>query len=187
MSNIKKLTNLIEEASSLADETFANKQWVEWFNNGLDDLADVLLYDKVVDIAAVNGAFPMPTDLRTIISVGTPAVQSLPMLQYQNSTDTGYKFVDNKVYLQGASDTTITLYYYRLPVYFSTNSDVDVDLPNNFTRALIYFACAQAMIQEDESDRYEIFMQRYVEAKSLIFKLSQNKRAGSAGSWGVVR
>ena len=187
MSNKKKLTDLISEASALADETFANKQWVEWFNNGIDSLGEVLSLEKVSTISATSNYFAIPTDLRSIINVDSPTYLNVPQLPYQNNEDIGYKVVGDKIYLQGIDLAPIVLYYYRRPAYFSTAADVDVDLPDNYTSALIYWACAQAMIQEDEGDRYKIFMERFMDAKNMIFKMSKGKKASSVGSWKVVR
>jgi hypothetical protein len=187
MSNKKKLTDLISEASALADETFANKQWVEWFNNGIDSLGEVLSLEKVSTISATSNYFAIPTDLRSIINVDSPTYLNVPQLTYQNNEDIGYKVVGNKIYLQGIDLAPIVLYYYRRPAYFSTAADVDVDLPDSYTSALIYWACAQAMIQEDEGDRYKIFMERFMDAKNMIFKMSKGRKASSVGSWKVVR
>ena len=188
MAKLKTLVALVEEASSIADETYNNKDWVAWFNNGLDDLSDILYFDKEVELTAVAGKFPLPIDFKAVINVAVADNDALSVVSYSDKTLAGYKIVEENIVLQGYDDNNITLYYYRLPAYLSTaSSGVPVDLPDLFTRALIYFACAQAMIKEDEPNRYDIFMGRYDQGKALIYKASKNKTKGKTGVWQVVR
>ncbi len=188
MAKVKTLTALVEEASSIADESYNNKDWVAWINNGLDDLSAILYFDKEVTIPASDGKFTLPGDLKSIISVSAGEYVDLPVLPYSDMVSIGYKIVEDKIILQGISAVAVELYYYRTPTYITT-ADVTapVDLPDSYIWALIYFACAQAMLQEDEPERYELFNGRFGEAKALIYRIAKIKRKGSSGVWQVVR
>lgn len=188
MAKVKSLKALIEEASSISDETYNSKDWVTWFNNGLDDLSDILYFDKEVEIPNTLGKFSLPENLKTVISISAGGIDDLSFLNYEDNTSIGYKIIEDMLSLQGLEADSIKLYYYRLPNYISTlSSDVPVDLPDSYTRAIIYWASAQAMIKEDEPDRYDLFMDRYGQAKSLIYKAAKNKGKARAGSWKLVR
>lgn len=190
MAKVKTLTALVEEASSIADESYNNKDWVTWFNNGLDDLSDILFLDKETTLTAVDGKFAVPTDLKSIINVAAGDYEELTALSYGDTTSTGYKVIEDSIILQGVGDDVpeLTLYYYRTPAYLTTTDvTAPVDLPDSYIRALIYFACAQAMLKEDEPERYELFNGRFGEAKALIYRIAKMKRKGSSGVWQVVR
>lgn len=188
MARVKTLTELITEASNLSDETAANQEWVEWFNNGIDALSDSLFLDKLEIIPAAGSGFPLPADVKNIISVGTATNKVLMYLPYTDNVNIGYKVVGDVIYLQGLTDTQVELYYYRIPAYLSTASiDVPLDLPDAYVRALIYYACAEIMAKEDEPDRYELFKQNYNEAKAVLDRAVKQKKQGRIGAWGVVR
>ena len=184
----KTLLQLVAEASALADETFDNARWVEWFNNGLDDLSTILFMSKKSTISEDEaGIFSLPTDFLSIIRLDG-AAKNLRRLSPSDDTSIGYKIVGNKVYLQNSATTTIDLTYYRIPAHLSTaDTSAVVDLPELCNRALIYFACAQAMLREDESERYNLFMEDYLRAKQLLLKSTGSYSAGSVGAWAVNR
>lgn len=184
----KTLLNLIAEAAALADETFDNARWVEWFNNGLDDLSTVLFLSKQSTISEdESGIFSLPTDFLAVLRLDGAAT-NLRKLSLSDDLTAGYKVLGNKVYLQGDAATDIVLTYYRTPLHLTTaDTGAEVDLPELCNRALIYFACAQAMLREDETERYNLFMEDYLRAKQLLVKSNRAFGVSSTGAWGVVR
>lgn len=184
----KTFAQLISEATVLAEETFDNKQWVEWFNNGIDDLASVLYLDKRATITGpTGGPFPLPNDYITMLRLDgtTKNIKALPLA---DDTSVGYKIIGGEIELQGDNATTIQMIYLRKPQYVSTGAvNAVIDIPETCTRALVYFACMQGMISEDESERYEIFKLEYNNAKALIQRDNINRRPPLSGTWKVVR
>lgn len=187
MANYDKVTDLVAEAQNLCDETADNKIWIEWFNNALDDLADVLYLDKYVKLTG-KGVYPVPEDLLAVIvaKIGNHKVSRLNNSDY---TGKGYRIMEGNIVLQGYGNEEIPLdlYYYRSPQYFTTQNTSIVDLPKHTTRAVIYFGCAQCMLREDEPERYLTFMDMYGAAKLKIEQYTKKNRQGRFGTWGVVR
>lgn len=187
----KTLLNLISEASALADETFDNARWVEWFNNGLDDLTTVLYMSKkstITEDTEGSAIFSIPADFLSFIRLDTPAYITMPRVSPNDDTTIGYKVLGDKIYLQGDTSATIALTYYRRPTYLTTaNTSATLDAPELCARALIYYACAQAMLREDESERYANFNEEYLRAKQLVVKSNRIFGASTTGAWTVVR
>lgn len=184
----KTLLNLISEASALSDESFDNSRWVEWFNNCLDDLTTVLYMSKSVEIAdSGGGVFPIPSDFLSLIRLDG-AAKCLRALSPSDDLSVGYKVIGNNIHLQNDTAETLTMLYYRTPAHLSTaDTATPVDLPELCNRALIYYACAQAMLREDETERYNLFMEDYLRAKQLVVKSNRAFGASASGAWGVIR
>jgi hypothetical protein len=186
----KTLTQLITEATSLTDETYDNVQWVDWFNNCLDDLSPYLYLD---DIATINedtegsGIFTIPETYLSMIRVdGTN--KDIPMLEPGDDDSIGYKLRGTKLYKQNDVSTTITCTFYRRPAYLTTlDSSAEVDIPAGCNRALIYFAGAQAMMLEDETERFNVFSDQYEKAKAAVQSMNKHRKPAKTGQWGVVR
>jgi hypothetical protein len=185
----KTLQSLIKEAVNLCDESgFANAQWVEWLNNGIDDIAPVLYIDKKATIDATPAGFPLPSDYLSTIRVDGNT-KNLRLLDPMDDESTGYKLSEGNFILQNDSATTITLWYYSAPAYFDTalsTTPIAQKLEQS-ARALVFYACAMGMLFEDEPERYQVYIDMYNSAKAIINQNNLKKRAGRVGAWGVVR
>lgn len=186
--NMKKFSELIIAAANLADEEVDNAQWAIWFNDGLDDLAEVLFIPTKMTITpSVSGGFALPENLKTVLRVDG-ITTNLAVLKYGDDVSLGYKIFDNELFIQGEIPTEIILQYDRYPAHVSASAtSANVDISDHYTEALVLFACAKTMAREDETERYNIFMQEYMAAKVKISKLVSRAKPGKSGIIEVFR
>lgn len=189
MAKYTKIEDMVTEAQNLCDETADNKTWVDWFNNALDDLAPVMLLDRLTTIEAdaETGEFTLPEDLLSIIYVADDAEHTYRRLKPNDFASVGYKVISDSLSLQGVELPRVNVYYKRYPAYFSTANTAAIDLPARYSRAVIFYACSQCMLSEDEVDRYTYFVQQYNAARESIKAEANRKRQGVSGQWEVFR
>jgi hypothetical protein len=184
---MKKFSDLVNEAVNLCDEEYDNAVWVAWFNNALDDLAEVLFIPTKTTISAVNGTFPVPTDLKSVIRIDSTTSNIKP-LTIEDDTSIGYRVLDGNFEIQGETPSTIDITYYKLPKHLSlADSGADIDINNTFTGPIVQYACAQAMLREDEQERYEAYMTEYLRLKMTIKKQMNSQMPSRSGVVGVIR
>lgn len=177
----------MSEASDLCDEEYDNALWVAWFNDAIDNLADVLFISDRVSINAVNGLFPVPENLKSIIRIDS-VTKNIKPLQAEDDTSIGYRIIGNNFEIQGESPTTIDLTYYKNPDHISLlNSDADIDLSDRVIGAIKAFACAQGMLRDDEQERYEAFYSQFLQAKGTIERMYRTASPSRTGVIEVVR
>lgn len=182
-----KFSDLVTEASRLCDEEYDNAIWVAWFNDALDDLSDVLFISKRTTISGVGGLYPLPSDFKSIIRIDS-TTKDIKQLEVGDDTSTGYRVLGDNLEIQGETPAEITLTYYRYPAHISlSNTGVDVDINERYVKAILAYACSQAMLREDEQERYEAFFAQYMQAKGVIAALNKKRMPVRAGTVGVVR
>lgn len=185
----KTLKTLITEAVNLSDEAgFDNVQWVGWLNAAIDDIAPVLYIDSKITIAKTGEGFLLPENYISAIRIDGIA-PNLKLLDPADDISSGYKIIGNTVILQKDSAAEIVLWYYKVPTYFDTSA-ITAPLDEKLaaaSRSLEFYACAMAMLHEDESERYDLYIGLYNNSKAVINQNNLRKKAGRAGTWGVIR
>lgn len=185
---MKDLRALVAEAAALSDEEYDNAQWVRWFNDALDDMTEALFVSKKATIlSALDGGFPLPEDMKKILRLdGTT-----PNLQPVSITDdrtTGFKVIGGSAYIQGETPGSITLWYHKYPAYLTaSDAAAPLDLSDHQAKAVVLYACAQAMLKEDESERYQLFANEYQMHKARVFAMSKIEMPSRVGVVEVVR
>lgn len=185
---MKTLQSLILEATDLCDEEYDTAQWVAWFNAGLDDLAEVLYVTKRVALSPISiGRFELPEDMKNIIRVDS-ITKNIKPLSATDDTSVGYRIVGGTIEVQGEEPSSITLLYYKYPNYItSTDLSAPVDLSDRYANGIVQYACAQGMLREDETERYNLFMSQYLSFKEGVYSRSKRSLPGSTGQIQVVR
>jgi hypothetical protein len=184
---MKKFSDLLIAAASLSDEEVDNAQWEIWFNDGLDDLAEVLFMSAVVEIPLVSGFFAIPEDLKNILRVDG-ITKNLVAIEYSDDTSLGYKLLGDSITVQGEVPQTISLLYDRYPARVSATAVSNyLDIKDRYTDALVIFACARCMLQQDEGERYTYFIDEYYRLKDKIRKMAAKTRPGTSGVIEVTR
>jgi hypothetical protein len=183
----KTLTDLIREAENITDEKYDNAVWMEWFNRGIDDLSDATFIEDEIMIIGQAGAFALPDDFLDAILVKSGDTV-LPPLPISDTVSRGYHMTLGSIVLQNEKASLITLLYNKRPAYLSTATvAVPIELPDMYTRALVYFAAKESMLRDDEHDRYVDYNEEYNRAKATIHRASRKRKAGIVGQWAVIR
>ena len=185
---MKTLQSLILEATDLCDEEYDTAQWVAWFNAGLDDLAEVLYATKRVTLPSVSvGRFELPDDVKSLIRVDS-ITKNIKPLTLADDTSIGYRVVDGAIEVQGEEPSSLTLLYYKYPNYFAgSDLTAQVDLNERYANGIVLYACAQGMLREDETERYNLFMSQYLSFKEGVYMMSKKIMPGSTGQIQVIR
>lgn len=185
---MKKFKDLILEATSLCDEEYDNAQWAAWFNDGLNDLVEVLFITKRAIITAnLDGTFTIPTDLKSVIRLDS-ITENIKPLTVGDDTSIGYRVIGDVFEIQGEKPSSISLLYYKYPAPIdASNIESYVDLSDRFTKALVLYACAQGMLREDETERFTLFNSEYQQFKFGIQTLMKAQMPARSGSVEVTR
>lgn len=181
---------LITHANNLVDDTFDNAKWIDWFNDALDDLNEVMFIQEKSTITQKNsdGSFVLPTNFKSAILVKTDNSVVLSPLDITDDYSIGYKIFKNSIIIQGTSADSIDLYYYKLPAYLTTSDiTITIDMPTQYDAPLVLFACMRAMQSDDEDARYQTFKADYLNAKAVLLRNSSKLRPARVGSWQVIR
>lgn len=185
---MKTLQSLILDATDLCDEEYDTAQWVSWFNAAIDDMAEVLYITKRVTITAnPDGNFPVPDDMKTIVRVDSITPNIKPVM-VADDVSLGYRIIGNLIEVQGEDPTTIVMLYYRYPAYLSAaDATGSLDISDRYTNGLVLYACAQGMLREDETERYNLFNGQYLTFKEGVFNMSKTKMPSRSGQVPVTR
>lgn len=185
---MKTLQSLILEATDLCDEEYDTAQWVSWFNAGMDDLAEVLYVTKRVVLSPTSpGLFELPGDLKAILRVDS-ITKNIKPLTAADDTSVGYRVVGDAIEVQGEEPSSLALLYYKYPNYFAgSDLTTTVDMNSRYAYGLVLYACAQGMLREDETERYNLFMSQYLSFKEGVYAMSKKSIPGSAGQIQVIR
>jgi hypothetical protein len=181
------VANLIAQANTMADDIFDTADWVVWFNDALEDLAEYIYLEDKADIGKVDGSFPLPANIRQIQRVSVDGTIYRPV-GINDMVTPGYKVFNNNIYLQGIDADTISLYFYRKPAKMSAaQSNLNVDVPDEFIEAIKLYGCMNAMQKDDETTRFRLFEYRYDKKKAQIIRDAAKRRPAKIGAWGVIR
>lgn len=182
---------LIRRTNTLVDDDFDTINYIDWFNECQDDLIDAFYLPAIVQINRnPAGYFLLPANYKEGIMVATTEDNApfLALVGFKDKVTTGYKHLDNKIYLQGLPDVnTIELYYSRLPNRFGSDPTFTPQLPEEYHYIFTLYGAMKAMLMEEEEDRYQMFKNDYTVVKLQMLRNLRKKNRTNIIAWQVIR
>lgn len=184
---------LIAQGNTLIDDQMDNSNWINWFNDAIDDLSEVLFIETktTVDAPDIEGWFDLPANFKTEMLVQTDDTHQYAPIDLSDAFNSGYKIFNGKIKLinySGTAPTSFTLYYYKVPTYMTTAAaTLEVDMPSIYLEAIVLYGCMRALQSDDEAERYGQFKTDYINSKNTILRTITKKKSRRIGSWRVVR
>ena len=174
-----KLSDLLRRVEAKLQDTFENADVIDWFNDCQNDLSDVLFLPTIAVISRdSNGKFILPSD-------------------YNDSLKTIYsdsKIIGNELIVKDDNVSEVQIEYNKLPKVIENNAEQIPDIPAHFHYLYVYFACKEAMLADEENERYVLFKTEYLEGKVKLKKYMATLKSnyltggkGGVGAWKVIR
>ncbi len=169
-----KPEELISAVESLSRESFSEEEWLQWFNEALNDLASVLRLETYETFAlAAAGEKALPGDIYeirrfTITDSGGTETELVRVDVGNTSNSNAYWLWNEAAYFPEAKTGTGKLWYYRYPGKLTLGSG-DVDVPDRYEDAVILYAAAKSKAPdrwlEDKNDLYRDYLVRKEQIK----------------------
>lgn len=195
-----KVDDLVNSCQEDVEFRLPKLTWVKYMNDALIDLYDVLFIEADATLTRPEGQsyFELPKDFKQLYMVGdtTKEYQYFDVgsskdydYVFANATSSGtYNIFNGKLTVTGYEQTILPIKYFRKPQFLKGNvTDERVDVPNEYIEAIRLYACAKAMLAEDETERYQSFMSLYNTKKSQLRSYANRYRPERELYWKVRR
>ncbi len=164
-----KPEEMIAAVEALTHEQFEPEIWLQWFNEGLRDLAPVLFLETLESFSITNATSrELPGDIFSIKRlVLENNGEETPLVRTEIGNDEkipdAYWVWDNMVFFPKPVTGTLKLWYYRYPAKLTLGS-ASADIPERYLDAVILYAAAKSKAPDrwltDKSDFYRDYLVR---------------------------
>ena len=174
--------------------------WVKYMNDAIMNLYNVLFIEAeaVLTKPETQSYFKLPEDYKQLYMVGTTEKEYQHFdigspkdydYKFANADSNGtYNIFDGKLTINNYEGNTVAIKYFRKPKFLTgTNTTDRIDIPNEYIEAVRLYACAKAMLAEDETERYQAYMGLYNTAKSQLSSYANRYRPERELYWKVRR
>lgn len=174
--------------------------WVRYMNDALMDLYDVLFIEAEAVLTKEPDVpyFELPEDCKQIYMLGTLRheyqywdIASKKPFDYKfcNAFPDGtYRLFNGKLEINRYKCNEVAIKYFRKPKFLEAINGKDkIDIPNEYIEAVRLYACAKAMQAEDETERYQSYMQLYLQKKGMLKSYANRYRPERELYWKVRR
>lgn len=188
MANIR---DMLRRTLSKLGEDVETSDILDWYNDCLDEVSDVLFMPTTATITrSLEGIFVLPANYNTSLKlyIEDGGEQVYPMAS--GVTGIGYVFENGTVRLVSLPEqTSLFIVYNRNPIPIVNNPEMIPDIPPKFHRIFEHYACAIAMLADEEHERYAMYNQQYLKVRSQLQVHMSKQRAlyFPMGVWEVVR
>jgi len=182
--------DMVTQGNRLIDDEVSTASWLDWYNDGIDDLLEAMSIEAQETLATPDSAgwFDLPENFKGEILIQTADQQTLYPVDLGSTGYIGYKIFDGKIQVTGMSLDTLSVFYYKIPAKLASDAiDVVVDIPDQYIEPIILYGCMRALQADDEGERYLQFRADYREAKSRVLRQSSKAKPARVGAWAVVR
>ena len=174
-----KVRDLLRRVEAKLQDSFDTIDVLDWFNECQNDLAEFLFLPTIAVITRNGeGKFILPDD-------------------YNGYLRTKYntRLIGNEIIIDDPTVNEIQIEYNRLAKQITNNPELVPDIPTRFHYLYVNFACKEAMMSDEEHERYALFKSEYLEGKLQFKKYMSyvkgeylsNRPYGTAGAWKVIR
>ena len=199
------LAGLINSCQENVEFRLPSATWTRFLNEGIMDLYPYLFIEAEATLTKPDEQeyFELPDDVKQLYLVGSVGnefrnwdIASDKTLDYTYAnadSNKTYRVFNNKLYLNGYDENTISIKYFRKPRMLELinkdrkEDEYKIDVPNEFIEPVMLYACAKAMQAEDETARYNIFMGEYRRKKDWLNKYVNRYRPERKLYWSVRR
>ena len=174
--------------------------WVKYMNDAIMDLYPILFIEADATLTRPEGQsyFELPKDFTQLYMVKVTDKESQHFdigsskdydYNFANADSNGtYNIFNGKLTVTNYTELTLPIKYFRKPAFLKgTVTNERVDVPNEYIEAIRLYACAKAMLSEDETERYQSFMALYNSKKTQLSSYSNRYRPERELYWKVRR
>jgi hypothetical protein len=188
MANIR---DILRRTNNKMGEDFETADIIDWFNDCLNEVSDVLFIPASATLTvATSGTFTLPANYRDSLKVYVKD-GGAEILPYDRASNTpGYTLVNGVMRLIGYDGTpSVFVVYNRKPAAITNNPEQVPDIPDEFHRIFEHYACAMAMLSDEEHERYSMYNQQYLKVRGQLrsFMNALRSKYNPITAWEVVR
>ena len=169
------LSELNERAEALVDDNIDSILLVDWYNQCLEELSNILYLPTRQTLTYDGTGFPIPDDYNGELKILTDV------------DTTVWEYYDNYIHFDGEEDyATIDVQYNRFPALITSSTTEIQDIPARFHSILVFYACMMYCHVEEEFDRQVRYEANYNKIYTQLNKYMSKTRPKPA-RWGVER
>lgn len=195
-----KVDDLVNSCQEDIEFRLPKLTWVKYMNDAIMDLYPILFIEADAMLTRPEGQsyFELPKDFKQLYMVGDTSKEYQHFdigsskdydYTFANADSNGtYNIFNGKLTVTNYTELTLPIKYFRKPEFLKgTVTDERVDVPNEYIEAIRLYACAKAMLSEDETERYQSFMALYNNKKTQLSSYSNRYRPERELYWKVRR
>jgi hypothetical protein len=160
-----KLSDIIKQVNRDIDDSYANADIIDWVNRCLDELTPIAKKEKKTAFTITSdNSYTVPSDWHdtALVVVDKTRYALLAQEDYDNK---GYRQWESNISLQNGPDSgTVELFYYKRLTKL-VNPDEVPEIEEEFHDLLILYASAHSQYADEEPERQQDAMMRYLSRK----------------------